>query len=68
LPLKLGGGAWFCFLLALLLSALPDLDTASERLAAASSASVGFLLKAGGGRLDGRLVYEFGIVVKAPTP
>lgn len=61
---------WFCFLAALLLSiASPAaLDLRTAELAATASAVIGFLLMAVGGWLGGRLVYEFGVGVRAPKP
>jgi uncharacterized membrane protein len=58
---------WFCFLLALLLSASTGLDQAAERLGEAACAGTGFVLMALGGWLGGRLVYEFGVAVKKQT-
>ena len=55
--------AWFCFMLALVMttSAAASLDKQIAQLAAVAAASVGFLLISVGGWLGGRLVYEFGI-------
>jgi uncharacterized membrane protein len=54
---------WACFLLALLLpmSAETGISHWHAQLAAAASASAGFLLMSVGGWLGGRLVYEFRI-------
>ena len=48
--------------------ALPDLDAPSAQLAAVACAGAGFLLMGLGGWLGGRLVYEFGIAVRARKP
>jgi len=59
--------AWFCFLLAWLLSISPAVaaDPALARRAGAVSAVAGFLLMGAGGWLGGRLVYEFGVGVRS---
>ena len=58
--------AWVCFLLALVLpiSAEAAMDQSFASLAAAASATLGFVLMTVGGRLGGRLVYELGIGVR----
>lgn len=56
--------AWVCFLVALLLPILPDLDRPAAQYAAAAAAAAGFLLMAIGGWLGGQLVYSYGVGVK----
>jgi len=56
--------AWVCFLLALLLSVSTGLPETTARVVEAACAVAGFVLMAAGGRLGGRLVYEFGIAVR----
>jgi uncharacterized membrane protein len=58
--------AWVCFLLALVLPISPEtaMDHYSASLAAAASATLGFVLMSVGGWLGGRLVYEHGIGVR----
>jgi uncharacterized membrane protein len=57
--------AWFCFLLAMMLSMSVTLDRATAQLAEVAAAGAGFLLMSAGGWFGGRLVYEFGIAVKS---
>jgi uncharacterized membrane protein len=57
--------AWVCFLLALVLPISAEtMDHSLASLAAAASATLGFLLMSVGGWLGGRLVYELGIGVR----
>jgi uncharacterized membrane protein len=55
--------AWFCFLVALLLSTSSQtiIDRGTAQIVTAASAGLGFVLMSVGGWLGGRLVYEFGI-------
>jgi len=54
---------WTCFLFALMLPILPDLDRSTAQLGAATAAGFGFLLMAIGGWLGGQLVYRHGVGV-----
>lgn len=54
---------WTCFLFALMLPILPDLDQSAAQLGAAAAAGFGFLLMAIGGWLGGQLVYRHGVGV-----
>jgi uncharacterized membrane protein len=56
--------AWFCFLLAMMLSISAGLDRVTAQFAEVAAAGVGFLLMSVGGWFGGRLVYEFGIAVR----
>jgi uncharacterized membrane protein len=58
---------WVCFLVALMLSLSTGLDRLTAQIAAVTCAVAGFLLMGIGGWLGGRLVYEFGVAVKART-
>lgn len=64
--MTLMGMTWICFLFALLLPMTRGAASAGTLtdLVVAGSAAVGFLLMVLGGRLGGRLVYEFGIAVR----
>ena len=57
--------AWFCFLLAMMLSI--STDPSAAKFGPAACAVVGFLLMGVGGWYGGRLVYEFGVAVKDRT-
>ena len=56
---------WVCFLIALMLSMSTGLEATTARPATVACAVVGFLLMGVGGWFGGRLVYEFGVAVKA---
>jgi uncharacterized membrane protein len=62
--LMIMSSAWFCFLVALLLSISTTFDQAMVRVGEVACSGVGFLLMAVGGWFGGRLIYEFGIGVK----